>query len=168
MDREIFNFVVMDLEGGARLTRDPLDPGGTTKYGISQRFNPDIDVANLDESGASDVYHVRYWVPTGCSNFPKHVALVVFDCAINQGVDRAKKFLQTALGVVVDGDIGPKTIARSHAVDFGSFLVKFYEQRVKQYLSRDDAVEEHNEKGWMNRKTKVIVKAMQIWHEDNS
>jgi lysozyme family protein len=35
----------IEIEGG--LVNDPLDPGGMTKYGISKRFNPDVDVENL-------------------------------------------------------------------------------------------------------------------------
>ena len=38
---------VIEREGGDKLTKDPSDPGGTTKYGISQRANPDVDIENL-------------------------------------------------------------------------------------------------------------------------
>jgi len=40
---------VLRREGGAKLTKDPDDPGGVTKYGISKRSNPDVDVENLTE-----------------------------------------------------------------------------------------------------------------------
>ena len=41
MRQEILRTI--ELEGGEKVTCDPADPGGLTKYGISKRFNPDID-----------------------------------------------------------------------------------------------------------------------------
>ena len=43
---------VIESEGGSRITKDPLDPGGTTKYGVSQRAYPDLDIEKLQEPGA--------------------------------------------------------------------------------------------------------------------
>ena len=40
---------VLESEGGSKITKDPLDPGGTTKYGISQRAYPNTDIENLTE-----------------------------------------------------------------------------------------------------------------------
>ena len=47
-------------EGGSKLTRDPVDPGGTTKYGISQRAHKDVDIENLTHQKAVDIYNKYY------------------------------------------------------------------------------------------------------------
>ena len=41
---------VLESEGGSRITKDPLDAGGTTKYGISQRAYPKLDIEALTEN----------------------------------------------------------------------------------------------------------------------
>lgn len=51
---------LMSVEG-RELTQDPTDPGGATKFGISQRANPDVDVPNLTEEQARQIYNERYW-----------------------------------------------------------------------------------------------------------
>ncbi|MET0218185.1 MAG: glycosyl hydrolase 108 family protein [Burkholderiales bacterium] len=51
-----------DLEGGAQVV-DNRDGGGTTKFGITKRNNPDVDVANLTLAQASSIAKDRYWQP---------------------------------------------------------------------------------------------------------
>jgi lysozyme family protein len=46
-------------EGG--LSQDPDDPGGTTKYGISARAHPEVDVRNLTLEDAKEIYRKEYW-----------------------------------------------------------------------------------------------------------
>lgn len=58
-----FDFAVMVLEGGGVVHRVEGDPGGTTKFGISQRANPDLDIASLTRPEAIEVYRERYWDP---------------------------------------------------------------------------------------------------------
>ena len=41
--------LVLSLEG---IGNDSHDPGGETKYGISKRAYPDLDIANLTEEDA--------------------------------------------------------------------------------------------------------------------
>jgi lysozyme family protein len=84
-----FTLTVMQFEGGSRCTTDQDDPGGTTKYGLSQRANPDLDIVNLTEQQAKEVYLKRYWTPSGCDEAPYPWDMVVFDTAVNLGVKRA-------------------------------------------------------------------------------
>jgi lysozyme family protein len=102
---------------GCGYTNDPTDHGGETKYGIAKTANPDLDIANLDWDGAMRVYYKRYWLPGDCQNMPGRLAALHFDGCVNHGTGRASKFLQTAVGAVVDGDIGPATIALVNAQD---------------------------------------------------
>lgn len=71
------------LEGGPRLVRDT---GGLTKYGISQRAFPNLDIASLTLDHAEQIYHDYYWAAANCDNVLDELKLAVFDCAINQGV----------------------------------------------------------------------------------
>ena len=42
--------IVIKHEGG--YVNDPTDLGGETKYGITKRFYPDVDIKNLTEEEA--------------------------------------------------------------------------------------------------------------------
>jgi len=83
---------ILKWEGG--LTQDPNDPGGTTKFGISQRAYPDLDIKNLTEQDAMAIYHRDYWLKAGCDDLPWPLDLIAFDTAVNMGVSRAKVLLQ--------------------------------------------------------------------------
>lgn len=100
---------VLEQEGG--YTLDPNDPGGETNYGISRKAYPALDIKNLTREGAIEIYHRDYWKPCKCDDLPRHFAFIVFDTAVNQGPRVAIRLLQIALGVTVDGIIGPKTLA---------------------------------------------------------
>jgi lysozyme family protein len=84
-----FTLTVMQFEGGSRYTNDPDDPGQGTKYGLSQRANPDLDIVNLTEQQAQEIYLQRYWTPLGCDESPYPWDMVVFDTGVNLGVKRA-------------------------------------------------------------------------------
>jgi lysozyme family protein len=81
---------VLKWEGG--YTNDPNDPGGETKYGISKRSYPDLDIKNLTIEEATDIYYQNYWLKAGCDNVLFPFNLIFFDTAVNCGVERAKRF----------------------------------------------------------------------------
>ena len=87
---------VLRREGGSKLTKDPDDPGGTTKYGISKRANPDVDVENLTEDEAVVIYLDKYWKPSKASYLPESLQDMYFDMVVNFGQKRAVKILQEA------------------------------------------------------------------------
>lgn len=95
-------------EGG--YVNDPVDPGGETKYGISKRSYPDVDIKNLTWDKAAAIYKRDYWDAVRGDDLPSGVDLVAFDAAVNSGVSRGAKWLQKAVGVTQDGRIGPVTI----------------------------------------------------------
>lgn len=108
--------LVVAAEGGEKVTDDPRDPGGLTKWGICQRSYPDLDIRALTESDAREIYRRDYWDACKCDELPWPLSLYVFDAAINQGVSAAARMLQKAVDATVDGKIGPKTLAaaKSH------------------------------------------------------
>lgn len=97
-------------EGGEKITRDPIDPGGTTKYGISQRAYPNLDIESLTNEQAHDIYYRDYWVAGDCDKLPPVVGIAHFDACVNCGRVQAAKFLQRAVGVADDGHIGRITL----------------------------------------------------------
>ncbi len=130
---------VLKFEGG--YSDHPSDPGGATKFGIThevlaqyrgQAVSKD-DVRALTKAEAAEIYRSRYWLLAACDALPAGVDLAAFDCAVNQGVGRAKKFLQQAARVTVDGAIGPVTLAAISSTPREDLLVEFMARRMQSY-----------------------------------
>ena len=75
-------------------TNDPVDPGGETKYGISKRQYPHLDIKNLKLADAHEIYKRDYWNSCGADNLSYPLCLAVFDTAINLGQDDSDKWLK--------------------------------------------------------------------------
>ena len=86
-----FEFVLR-WEGG--YVNDPNDPGGKTKYGISQRSYPHLDIENLTVYDVKQIYYEDYWLKLECDQLSPPFDIIVFDCAVNMGVSRAREFLE--------------------------------------------------------------------------
>jgi Putative secretion activating protein len=82
-----------------------------TKFGISAAAYPRLDIANLTLEKAKEIYLLDYWNGCGCDLVPDAVNFVLFDMAVNSGVDAAVKSLQEVLRVQVDGIFGDQTKA---------------------------------------------------------
>ncbi len=114
---------VIKSEGGSRITMDPLDAGGTTKYGISQRAYPDLDIKQLTEQEAKNIYHLDYWIPAKTDKVPAQIREIYFDMVVNFGQRSAVKVLQQACNgkntydIKVDGLIGNATIGACKNVE---------------------------------------------------
>lgn len=90
----------------------PEDPGGETNFGIAKRSHPEVDIKNLTEEKAKEIYRKDYWNKISGDNLPPSVALAVMDYAVNSGVSRSAKTLQKIVGAVADGAIGPATLKK--------------------------------------------------------
>ena len=89
---------VLKLEGGSKYLKD--DAGrGPTKYGINQTANPDVDIKNLTEDQAREIYRKRYWNTIGgdalAAKNPQ-LAIIAFDASVNQGPGTAKQMIAQA------------------------------------------------------------------------
>ena len=89
---------------------NPVDPGGETKYGISKRSYPALDIRNLSLDQAKAIYARDFWGPAGCDAVPDGIKFDLFDTAVNSGVKTAARLLQRAVGEAEDGIIGPRTL----------------------------------------------------------
>ena len=52
---------ILNFEGG--LSNHTNDRGGTTKFGISKKSYPNLDISNLTLEQAKDIYKRDYWQP---------------------------------------------------------------------------------------------------------
>jgi len=100
--------LVVDAEGN--YVNDPDDPGGATKFGISQRSYPALDIASLTLEDAKAIYQRDFWNRLGLDNDPWPVALLTFDAAVNQGPSFAASLPAT----------DPKEIAVERALRYGN------------------------------------------------
>lgn len=105
--------LLMELEGG--FTDNPSDPGGATKWGISRRSHPDVDIVSLTEEGAKAIYKCDYWPPWMDSVMDWGVAAELFEQLVNMRPRTAVKIWQRALrylgaDLAVDGEFGPVTL----------------------------------------------------------
>lgn len=159
--KEAMKFVAR-WEGGK--VNNPLDPGGKTAYGITQRVYdhyrrtanlPAADVFKIDKKEVDDIYYNQYWLAARCQDLPEPLDLVVFDTAVNMGVGRAIRFLQQSLGIETDGHFGPitmrsvllndaKDVAAKYVTIRKAFYVRIVELRPSQQVFA---------KGWNNRVT---------------
>jgi lysozyme family protein len=84
------------VEGG--YVNDPVDRGGETKYGISKRSYPDIDIKNLTLDQAKGIYYKDFWLKTKLDCVRNYeVASKLLDIAVNFGPERAYEIAQRAL-----------------------------------------------------------------------
>lgn len=113
--------VVLKHEGG--YVNDPSDPGGETRWGISKRSYPDLDIASLTREEAIAIYKRDWWDRYGYGRIKgADVAAKLMDMAVNMGPGTAHRLLQQALvwighPVRIDGIIGPETIGATNAAD---------------------------------------------------
>jgi len=108
---------VLKYEGGK--VDDARDPGGRTAFGVTQNtYNawrkkqnlPIVDVFTISHNEVAAIYRQEYWDKIRGDDLPSGVDFAVFDFAVNSGVSKAAKTLQSVVGVTQDGVIGPATI----------------------------------------------------------
>ena len=153
---------LMILEGGHVVNE--IDPGGETKYGISKRSYPDINIKSLTQQQAKEIYRKDWWqkykydkMATMCDGDYSEIAIRIFILAINIGAKNANKVLQRGLlacgeELDIDGIIGGHTkqllLSNGHRIifPFRSEAAGFYRSLVagrpelKPFL-----------KGWLER-----------------
>lgn len=108
-----------------KYSNNPRDPGGETKWGISKRAYPALDIADLTLDDAKAIYKRDYWDRAQCDRLPPAIAFQVFDGAVNSGIGTSIRWLQSAAGVAQDGVVGPLTIRAVGDKDVGVMLARF-------------------------------------------
>lgn len=120
---------VLGNEGG--YVNNPADPGGETRWGISKRSYPRLDIANLTREAAVELYHRDFWAPAGLDALPLSVASQVLDFAVNSGTGTAIRALQRAVGVADDGVVGPHTREALAAAEPHDLVMRLLASRLR-------------------------------------
>jgi len=128
------------------------DSAGETMHGITKAvalengyYGP---MEDMPISIAKSIYRKRYWATwMECASMP--LSFELFDAAVNCGPTRAAKLLQKALGVKVDGIVGPKTMAAASADSTAELWVKFA-ATVMEFRVGLDGWNDYS-RGWTNR-----------------
>ncbi len=101
-----------------------------SKFGVSAASYPTVDIANLTLADAQAIYKRDYWDKFHGDELPPIVAMTLFDAAVNNGEWRAVEFMQTVLGVTVDGVVGEQeTIPAVHASNADDLAKKLHQGR---------------------------------------
>lgn len=111
IDDQVFQHIVshtLQFEGG--YVNDPADPGGETKYGISKRAYPKLDIAALTATDAMRIYYRDYYKSPHIDRIVTYadaplLAGKVFDLGVNTGHRNAVKLLQRAVNQVCTGEV---------------------------------------------------------------
>lgn len=137
--------ILIGHEGGYQ--NDPADNNNFynginmgTKYGITPnayykffKKTPTKEIMeNLSLREAKEFYYSNYWKDSKTEELPLELRLIHFDTAVNHGVNKAIKILQSTIGVKPDGIFGPKTKA---AIIAGYYDVyKYASYRIIDYI----------------------------------
>ncbi len=124
---------ILEHEGG--FVRNPADPGGATKYGISKRSYPHLDIEHLTIEQARSIYLRDYWGPAGCDAVPDGIKFDLFDMAVNAGPRTAIRALQRALEEADDGIIGPRTLQALSTMPSARLIARFNGHRLDHMAS---------------------------------
>ena len=157
---------ILKSEGGfANLKHDS---GGITNMGVTKktyenwvgREVTEQEMRDLKVEDVAPIYKERYWARVRGDELVDGCDLLLFDLAVHSGPRRSVKIAQQTAGTVVDGLIGPKTIAAINAMDQTEFIKKFSENRLDFY-KRIEAWN-HFENGFRNRVKKTQIAAQQM------
>ena len=155
--------MVLEHEGG--YVNHPSDPGGETIYGISKRAYPDLDIKNLTIAQAKEIYRNDYWDKIKGDDLPSGVACVTIDYAVNSGVSRASKALQSVCGISNgDGIIGPASLNAVWTTvrNDGEESVVNAVTAQRQEFIRGLKIYETFGRGWERRIDETRAKAMEL------
>lgn len=138
---------IIGHEGG--YVNNPKDPGGETKWGISKRTYPTLDIKNLTREQAKSIWYHDFWLPVASLVPNKSVVFQLCDAAYNHGFGNAVRILQRAVDTADDGHWGPNSRSRYLERSENDILMRFLSFRIS-FFTRLTTFATFG-KGWMNR-----------------
>ena len=144
-----------EADGG--YTNDPVDTGGRTQYGISEKENP---TAWLDGKVTSEearaIYLNKYVKWPKFDQIPEVYSKLqaqLIDFGVLSGPQLAIMRLQALLKVKVDGLLGPKTLMALVVMEPRSINNRLMGERLKMFgrIVKRDPSQVRFIEGWINR-----------------
>lgn len=163
--------LMLGSEGG--FNDDPRDNGnklpdgrpGSTMLGVTQ-YNWEAwsghqvtheQMKKLKPEDVKPFYKKKFWDACRCNDLPEGIDYLVFDFAVNAGVGRSAKTLQSAVGATPDGSIGPLTLAAVAKQSETELIDNFSAAKVDFYVGLNNPTYED---GWLNRVKHVRTAAL--------
>ena len=157
---------ILHHEGG--YVNHPQDPGGETNLGVTKRvyeeWGGSKDMKDLLVEDVAPIYKKNYWDRVKGDSLPSGLDICIFDFGVNAGPGRAAKYIQTQIGTIADGGIGPNTLAK-----LNEYLSKTpIEKAIRDYQSvRQDYYEQLSTfttfgKGWTRRVQETTKMALEM------
>lgn len=157
--------LLMKHEGG--FVHDPKDHGGATNMGITiatlsaylGRAASVQEVRDLTREMAKAIYSQFYWNPLNLDQIENpRLQTAIFDQGVLNGTRTAAERIQSVVGVKVDGEIGPITLAAINSFDV-SILTRFVCNMQLRYVSicLNDDTQMRFLEGWMRRTHDLLL-----------
>tara|TARA_B100001057_G_scaffold453970_1_gene499315 strand:+ start:26248 stop:26772 length:525 start_codon:yes stop_codon:yes gene_type:complete len=163
--------IILHHEGG--YVNHPKDPGGMTNLGVTKRVYEswvgkevnESDMRALTADDVAPIYEKNYWDKVKGNDLPGGLDLCVFDFGVNAGPGRAAKYLQTMIGTVADGGIGPNTLLAlgNYVEEVGDVtqVIKDYQEKRQSYYEGLSTFATFG-KGWTRRVEETTEEALKI------
>ena len=163
--------IILHHEGG--YVNHPKDPGGMTNLGVTKRVYEswvgkevnESDMRALTADDVAPIYEKNYWDNVKGNDLPGGLDLCVFDFGVNAGPGRAAKYLQTMIGTVADGGIGPNTLLAlgNYVEEEGDVtqVIKDYQEKRQSYYEGLSTFATFG-KGWTRRVEETTEEALKI------
>lgn len=157
-----FAYVIQN-EGG--YVFDKNDPGGETKFGITKRSYPSLNIRDLTLEDAKKIYYRDFWQKGKFEEISDDlIATQLFDLSVNLGIRAAVIILQRALRAVginvqEDGLMGSQTLSAVSNSDPRCLLAAIKSEAARYYrqIAAKNPSQQKFLKGWLNRAYKAIL-----------
>ena len=146
-------------EGG--YTDRTRDAGGATRFGISQREYPQLDIKTLTREQAIEIYWLDWWCKFRYGELPSPLSAKMLDLAVNIGPSETTRCLQRALrasGVAIaeNGILGPLTRASATRANQAALIAALRSEAAAHYRliaasKTESAAGQDFLAGWLNR-----------------
>ena len=159
--------IILEHEGG--YVNHPKDPGGETNLGVTKRvweeWGGEKDMVDLTPEDVAPLYKKNYWDRVKGDQLPAGLDLCVFDWGVNSGTGRAAKKLQSMIGTVADGGIGPNTLAKldEYIEEEGGVenVIRNYQAVRQEFYESLDTFETFG-RGWTRRVEETTELALEM------
>jgi lysozyme family protein len=148
----------------------PADPGGKTRWGITQatydawrveKGYSKRSVFKMERYEMLEIYKAGYWDAVRGDELPAGVDLMTWDFGVNSGPSRSGKTLQSIAGVSQDGKIGGQTIAAVSELSATEVIQKIAAKRMS-FLRGLLGTFKSFGKGWSARVADVEARAVKM------